>query len=195
MVMRKNDLEDEDDEVIADGGSVRVPVMLCDARFQLGDDEMRKIRAATRDARDEYLVGLQSAWRSPAPDRGKQSAASAAVADCDPVRGRTAAYDEMVQRACNAWKTPARDFAQPDLSTPPEELALRRHLSTESNADIQAKRDRIYKNYVDTLQNAWRTPIVGAGPGAIGASPRTAGPGPSSPPEDRSSWRNRLAHA
>jgi hypothetical protein len=35
----------------------------------------------------------------------------------DLVHRRTAAYDEMVQRATNAWRTPHKDWAEPDMGS------------------------------------------------------------------------------
>jgi hypothetical protein len=81
----------------------------------------------------------------------------------------------MVTRLGTAWKTPARDFAQPDQGTRPEDLALmRRHLhGAEPDADV-ARKEKAYAAYVDELSNAWKRPgiqpqrsVVGPGPSGL----------------------------
>src|SRR5215471_5101381 len=64
------------------------------------------------------------------------------------------AYFEMVRRAENAWRTPARDAAEPDSSSPPE--VMRRHLRTEPDDDAQARRDRAYADYCAKVSQAWQ---------------------------------------
>jgi hypothetical protein len=119
--MRRRDVDDDDD-VVRDGESVRVPLHLCD-RVQRavvfdGDahrphhaeltDEVRKLRAETRR---EYLANLQDAWR-----------------------------------------TPHRDAAEPDSSSPP---VMRRHLEPDN---AQARRDAAWASYRDRLSQAWCDP-------------------------------------
>jgi hypothetical protein len=49
----------------------------------------------------------------------------------------------------------ARDAAQPDLGTRPEE--------------IQARRDAAWKSYTDQLSNAWKSPVGRLDPNRAGA--------------------------
>jgi hypothetical protein len=115
----------DDDEIVKDGESVRVPVYLMDAtqrRFAAFDadahrphhaeltDEVRKLRAKTRA---EYLAGLRDAWR-----------------------------------------TPHRDAAEPDSSSPPE--VMRRHLEPDN---AHARRNAAWAAYKDQLGRAWRTDL------------------------------------
>jgi hypothetical protein len=72
------------------------------------------------------------------------------------------AYDSMCSRLRSAWRMPvarpASDASQPDLSTPPDEL-MRRHTSDPADpADVQARRDRIYRDYTTALSEAWKNP-------------------------------------
>jgi hypothetical protein len=92
--------------------------------------------------------------------------------DADDARRRKrAARDAYVRKICDAWRTPARDAAEPDNSSPPEVMRrhlrgdepdhdagamLRGHLSTEASAGAQAKRDAAWARYRDNLQNAWQ---------------------------------------
>jgi hypothetical protein len=83
----------------------------------------------------------------------------------------------MVERACNAWKTPARDFSQRDYSTRPEELRRRSSEADPDRAneveeqleawrspgeidrlarDLEAKRRAMNADYTRKLENAWR---------------------------------------
>src|SRR5262249_61038987 len=95
--------DDDDEEVVRDGESVRVPVFLVDTiRFEddgprflrMADEAVRDTGAATRDA--DHRPGFRYAT----------DAARAAVRD---------ARDEMIRRGEKAWRTAHRDAGQPDL--------------------------------------------------------------------------------
>ena len=73
----------------------------------------------------------------------------------DARRAALDARDAMIERARNSWRLSGRDAAQPDLGLRPDEL-MRGHLATESSAEAQAKRDRIWQKYRDELGQAWR---------------------------------------
>jgi hypothetical protein len=184
----KNDLDDDEDlhDEVPPGGSVRVPIHLMDAvqlavtrkfaKFVARDHqphhgeltgEQRKLR---QDTRTQYLAGLQDAWRPPKVAQnatfGKHDAKdnlslAFTTPDDDPMRRRTAAYDEMVQRATNAWRTPHKDWAEPDMGSRPQELALRRRLRNEPDEpeadDAQGRRDAAWARYRDQLASAWKT--------------------------------------
>jgi hypothetical protein len=200
------------DDEVEDGRSVRTPLYLMDAvRFEdhqphfvrAVDAAVRDARAAARDARDEMIGRAENAWRTPLdarrkpPDddddddddeRERRSDDARSVADAR--AAATAAYDAMCARLRDAWRTPARDFAEPDLGTRPEDLLLmRRHLRTEPDDDAQARRDRAYRDYTTALSEAWKNPpgvtraenaIVGAGPRSMVVEPTRGRTDPSS---------------
>jgi hypothetical protein len=156
--------DDDDDYVVEDGGQVRVPLHLCDARQRavraafersytdvvLGDrapgyrfatDAASHDRAAARLA---YLENLRDAWRSPQQRRALAIAEDAAGGS---------ARDAYVRRLQDAWRTPSRDCAEPDVGSPPAP-ATPEVLGT---PEAQSRRDAAYAQYRDQLQNAWRT--------------------------------------
>ena len=62
-----------------------------------------------------------------------------------------------IKQTCDAWRTPSRDAAEPDLGSRPEEvMRMRRHLRTEPDDDAQARRDAAWAQYRDQLGNAWK---------------------------------------
>ena len=85
-----------------------------------------------------------------------------------------AARDAWIKQTTEAWRTPARDFAQPDLGSRPEEVmrrkpdddgapdpgnvhAIERRRVTERGAEAQRERDLAWTRYRDNLANAWKT--------------------------------------
>src|SRR5262245_11333739 len=132
--MRKNTdsyLDDDDDRVVADGEHVRVPLHLCDAT-------QRAVFAAY------------------AHQPGFVSVSSAAVRDAR--REARDARQVWIRKMCDAWRTPLRsDAAEPDAA----EALLKRHLGSEPDEDDAACaekiRERTRAEYLDQLQNAWRT--------------------------------------
>jgi hypothetical protein len=174
-----------DDEVVEDGDTVHVLLMLCDSMAgrrpgyaQPTDEQIVQRRAP----RDRYIRDLSSAWRmdsrkSPDPDddpdedddndnnnnndgRGgarlrRRNSDDAQVAAR---KATTLAYDQMVKRAENAWRQPVgpvRDNGEPDMSSSAE--TMRHHLRTEPDEDVQARRDAAWAQYRDQLANAWKT--------------------------------------
>jgi len=156
MKMRRSDADDDDDDVVRDGDTVRTPLFLTDTvRFKDGQPHfVRMADAASK---------------------------SATVADLDAARDAArAARDTWIKQTCDAWKRPpACDAAQPDLGTRPEDLMLmRRHLRgepdddgapdpgdaraverrrhTERGEEAQRERDAAWHQYKDRLSNAWR---------------------------------------
>jgi hypothetical protein len=95
-----------------------------------------------------------------------------------PRDARRAAYDEYCTRIQNAWRTPSRDAAQPDMGTRPGEMPFRRvspqQFATAYNRGTspgpgsdnpEEIRRRAIEERDYQLQNAWRSP---------GADPRRA---------------------
>jgi hypothetical protein len=84
-----------------------------------------------------------------------------------------AARDAWIKQTTEAWRTPARDVAQPDLGSRPEEVmhrkpdddgapdpgdvaAVERRRLTERGAEAHRQRDAAWQQYKDRLSNAWR---------------------------------------
>jgi hypothetical protein len=195
--MRDHDVDD--DRVVPDAGSVRVPLKLMDGRWVAAtNDDYRpryqprfavavsdEIAALRQRTRDRYVKRLENAWRSNKPGlRDAAPAASDAATDRASLeeRRRAAAYDAMVRRTCNAWRKPWRDAVPAPHDDPA--AALRSHLG-EEDEDAAAAREQSYANYLTRLSSAWRTNkaanrmVTGFGPGVVGAGPTgPIGPGP-----------------
>jgi hypothetical protein len=185
--MPKRKYFDDGDEVVRDGKSVRVKMVVMDGwaadlrrrnpgvgafdadnhrpHFaRLSDAEI----AMRRQARDAWIEQQRNAWRMPS-----RVAAAAPVTTYrrllsmrDAQAARDASYDAYGTRLGNSWRTlPARvrDAAEPDVS----EQLLRRHLAGpddpdedgNGNGDPQSARDLAYWRYVDQLGRAWQTSL------------------------------------
>jgi hypothetical protein len=178
--MRKRDALDLDDFMVPDGGSVKVRMATMDSTqrriaeifaghrpgfAQLTDAQIAQ-RARVRDA---WIKQLNDAWRTDArkkrndddenddeDENSNDRARRRGAADA-----RMAARDAYVKRLTNAWRTPARDYENARISPPtdpgdPNENLVRQHISTETNAAAQARRDRIWEDYKNNLGNAWK---------------------------------------
>jgi hypothetical protein len=114
--MAKRETDDEDTDMVPDGGVVRVPLHLCDAmerkaffdrknrRYAELADEARKIRT---EARDEYVHNLTNAWRpkGQAPQRDPERK-QLSLADAQALRNSS--YQAYKARIQDAWKTDPR---------------------------------------------------------------------------------------
>jgi len=129
--MRRIDDEDDDD-MVRDGDTVRTPLYLVDAvRFE--DGQPHFLRAVDEASKSKTVLDLDAAR--------------------DAAR---AARESWIKQMCDAWKRPpTRDASQPDLGTRAEEM-MRRHLRTEPDYDAQARRDAAWAQYRDQLGNAWK---------------------------------------
>jgi hypothetical protein len=123
-------------------------------------------------------------------DNGRSRRSSAS----DTRAAATAEYHRMCARLRDSWRSGPTDAAQPDTGSSPAEwyrhqhpdphageadpgdpaTTLRRHLSTESGAEAQAKKDRAWQEYRNRLSSAWKNP-----PGVMHPQPTKAGAGPS----------------
>jgi hypothetical protein len=172
-----------DDPVIEDGGSVRVPITLCDANKLLGHRPgwIAPLSEEQIAARQEMIDRQREAWRGPGMlddkihasicDRRKRPP------DDDPDDDdedqdiadarRFASREAYVARLGDAWRTPVvnnlpptkrigRDAAEPDNSSSAE--TMRRHLRVDDPDDAQARRDAAAAEYAASLSNAWRSP-------------------------------------
>jgi hypothetical protein len=160
MNMRNEDAYYDDDMVVPDGASVKVPIVLMDGvqrrfaaenhqpHFAELSDEQQQRRARTRT---EYVQQLSDAWRSPATG-GKRRKEGTVPSFQDADRRRSAAYDAYVRRLTNAW----RDQDTPEPDDDPDNL-MKRHLSTEPDEDTDSRRNAAWEQYRDRLSNAWKT--------------------------------------
>jgi hypothetical protein len=189
----------DDDVVVPDGGSVRVPLYLQDAVRFSDDGEPRFMRAADAEVADamaghrpgyatlsaEQIAARRagrramidratSAWDArrkppPDPDEDDDDAPDAPWVP-DARKGRA----EYVRRLTDAWRHPV-DAAQPDQSTSPDDPALmmRKHLRGNEDDDVVAIKEKAYSDYAANLANAWKNP-----PGVAPAAPAILGIGP-----------------
>jgi hypothetical protein len=137
----------DDDDEIEDGHSVRVPMMIMDGnrvnlsdtvRFEGGQPHFARMADTASESSIEDLESPR---------------------DLDALRDAArAARDAWIKQTCEAWRTPSRDAAEPDLGSRPEEvMRMRRHLrGTEEEDDAAALREKSYAAYKDRLSNAWR---------------------------------------
>jgi hypothetical protein len=133
MTVRRNrDLEDERD-IIPDGGSVHVPLMLRDHQpnyhqpgYHVADQRIEDVR---HQAREAWIKDMTQAWKRPGLIR------DAAEPD---------AGSELLRR-------------RPDEPDADVGERLRGHLRTDPDDDAQAKRDAAWLDYKETLGRAWQT--------------------------------------
>jgi len=121
---------DDDDEVVRDGSSVRVPLMLCDGEVMMLPPWQRDVMLSLR-----YQMSDAEAARHRPGFRFADAAAN---------RAKAKAYDDSVVEASNAWlghKNPA----------------LLRHRARCAERG-QAVKDEAYRRMVEDLNNAWRQP-------------------------------------
>src|SRR5262249_44334985 len=142
-------VDDDDDEVLADGASWRFPVLLMDsdgaetvAPALHRPGYIAALSDAQIAARQEMIDRAVAAWRAPGAARRDADDGFRFPLTLDAARALACdARDEMIRRATTAWRAPVsgnvpvgtnlserrfRDAAQPDNSSPPE--VMRRHL-------------------------------------------------------------------
>jgi hypothetical protein len=191
------------DDIVEDGGSVRVHAMLCDSAMAghrpgywvrpmaLSDlDRLRAMQARSdaSDARQEMIDRAAEAWRGERKVELSQDSSSSPSIRAPSIKAR----DAYVTSLADAWRTPFSlprgkrdsasgpgpaatapptlrpraperpvpgDGAEPDNSTPIEELA--------------ARREATFQEYSTMISNAWRNPPGRRDPGAAGRIERT----------------------
>ena len=133
----------EDDDIVADGESVRCPIYLMDtvqAQFAFDADNHRPHYVSTTDA-----------------------------AVTDALAKARDARNEYIRRLTGAWKhTAGCDGAEPSDptssgETPDPGSLLRRHLEPDDAARL---REKAWRARNDALSNAWRNPPGRTDPGA-----------------------------
>ena len=205
----------DDDEIVRDGQSVKVPMTIMDSRRPVSFDAAahqpgfrsdtasyleayrrscadvalpsgRVSDADVRAARSAWIEDTTSAWKADARKKKPPDDDGDDDDDDDDNRGsslnrnkQSDSRDDYVKRLTDAWRTPVRDAAQPDMGTRPEDPAA-----------AQARRDRIYADYRTSLSNAWRS-----GPGAAPAQTAIVGVGPKSMVEEPARGRTDPARA
>jgi hypothetical protein len=149
-----------DDPVIEDGGSVRVPMMLCDSL--VGYRPGHWVRPLT----DAQVAAFDARRRKPDPEDDPNEDDND---DANDVRAPARkARDAYVRQLQDAWRTPTpnrlRDCSEPDNSSSAE--TKRQFVrGSDDPEDAQTKRDA-YQEYVASISNAWRNP-----PGAVPLAP------------------------
>jgi hypothetical protein len=100
----------EDDDEVADGGSVRVPLFLSDsARPLLTADAATRMRIA---ARDQYIARTSDAWRhlrsvdAHEPSIFSPPDVTSSKKPDDEEAMRETAYEQYKQNLSNAWRSP-----------------------------------------------------------------------------------------
>jgi hypothetical protein len=153
--------------------------------FGVPSDELREIRATTRDG---YIGEITNAWKSPTQPAQSSNNNNRATrdADADPMRKRTEARDAYVRNLTTAWRrTPHKDAAQPDSGStlaewqahargplpgqsgekldPNAAGAIERQLErwrgrdlSELAAEAEAMRRKNHAEFAERLSNAWR---------------------------------------
>jgi hypothetical protein len=181
-----------DDPVIEDGGSVRVPITLCDSNKLLGH-RPGWIAPLSREqiaARQEMIDRQREAWRGSGLTNVKADSRRKPDPDDDPDEDddedqdiadarRFASREAYVAGLRDAWRTPprllssTRDAAEPDNSSSAE--TMRHHLRGDDPDDAQARRDAAAAEYAASISNAWRTPSGATPPARM---PRPGGRDP-----------------
>jgi hypothetical protein len=163
-----------------DGEHVRTSLMMKDADrladhqpgYRISNDPMVvDARQRATDAYWEMVVRNERAWmdarRKPPPPDNDEDDDELEMADS---RAKAAvARRQWVQKLQDAWRTPGRDAGAPDpgiaSSRPwqggePDNSSsaevMRRHLRTEPDDNVQARRDRAYADYCARVSQAWQ---------------------------------------
>ena len=178
--------DDDGDEVIRDGGSVRVPLMLRDGtmamlepwqrdallsmRYRLDDDVASKHRpgfrysdaAANRAKSKVYndsIVEASNAWRGPVRDQEPRDVVRGPIYDAERgVAVKDAAYRRMVDEMTNAWRQPAGDASPQPRGQREGDVCAPGHLNArlECIADPQGDATPASPPRTMSADEAWR---------------------------------------
>jgi hypothetical protein len=175
---KRRDNDEDDDEILEDGQSYRVPIHLMDARqrsvhAQFSATDLRDLRQLVSDSRREMIDQQSRAWTMGRHVELPPQRRAMSLADAQAMRRE--AREAYIARISDAWRTQPTgsvDAAQPDLGgmrftrvSPQEFLsALNRAgpgaaMLQPDRPDYEAIRRRANDEYVNNLQNAWRTPV------------------------------------
>jgi hypothetical protein len=133
---------DDDDEVLRDGGTVRVPMMLRDGSTVELEDWQRNVIYAHRFGLDDRL-----ALHKP----GQRFCTDQVANDA-----REEVYQDEKRKLQDAWRQPVGDAAPPPIESRANMTDARSVPRTMSLADAQAIRDAAYEQSVRELTEAWK---------------------------------------
>jgi hypothetical protein len=172
--MRNRDAYLDDDDMVPDGGSVRVPMLLTDSRRFAFDAEnhrphygrptgaVHNARIVRTAARDAYLRRLTDAWRTMGRD------ANPPQFTCPECRGTGRdPDDDSPDGRCD--ECGGTGYIEPPLNSARKEahetFPLRRSPDTSLRVDARANdvRRTAYAEYVKRIQDAWRQPVDAGG--------------------------------
>jgi hypothetical protein len=157
MDMKYLDDEEDGNEIVPPGGSVKVPMTLADsrrfARFALDADDHRPhygrpdvsdARAAARDARNEMIRRAERAWRTLSRDAAEPDASSRPVEWQRHLRGPRPGEsgEQLDPNAAHAVEQELERWQGHD----PAELSR----------DVEARRRKQHAEFGERLSNAWR---------------------------------------
>jgi hypothetical protein len=164
----------DDNEIVPEGMSLRVPVQLCDSmaghRPGYADPGWREIydrrcafeaRQAIDSARDQWRDGKRR--REPEPDEDDDDDDATNDVRAPSIRAR----DEMVSQLRDAWRRPAEVGPGPAATLPapsfgPAPLRPVPGASSDDD-DSQKRRDRVAQEYATAVSSAWK--MRGPAPG------------------------------
>jgi hypothetical protein len=144
--------DDDDESVLPDGGTVRVPMMLRDGTLVEVEDWQRDVILAARaaDAADAARrFGLSDALDLHKPGQ-RFCVDAAARAHVEEV------YQDEKRKLQDAWRQPVGDAAPPPIESRANMTDARSVPRTMSLADAQAIRDAAYEQSVRELTEAWK---------------------------------------
>jgi hypothetical protein len=133
-----NRRQDDRDETIADGFSIRVPLMALDATQRAIADRAYRLRR-------------------PGP-RTLADAAAVITIEGRALTERERAYDAMVQRGEAAWRTPTQRAEQVERDAETGRVLAAADGEQDLMRRVQAIRDQAYDAMVRRGEQAWRNP-------------------------------------
>src|SRR5262245_30949909 len=134
--MRQHGIDDDTDpDIVADGEYIRVPMMLMDV------GRGRVYLKPKPTASDAAAPTFDASLHRPGYRVGDQAAEDA----------RAKAYDEMLARMSNAWRTPQR------VEQDREVAAMVAHDAVVNADDAQKVRDAAYWRMVKRMSEEWKT--------------------------------------
>jgi hypothetical protein len=142
--------------VVADGGRVRVPIMLSDAAPGSAQSllEMRDARQRADDARQAYITRISDAWKTQPLGTGGEPITTAPEDDDEALSPR----DQYIARLSGAYRTPIGQDgdggAAADVEAQQRSWAspgARPGAAKDAAPDLDA-----YRGYVERITNGWK---------------------------------------
>jgi hypothetical protein len=170
-----DELQDHQFDVIPDGGSVRVGMLVMDSvqRSIAFDARNHQPHYATpldhgpqhdkAAARMQWIKQTCDAWKSPAQRSMVDSTTPAPDArrnlnSADAQSLRNAVYDQMCQRISAAWQVRPQDQAPDDPyeADPNEANLIEQQRKQVTAEDLERQRRKIHSDFSQRLSEAWR---------------------------------------